>query len=210
MPDSERIMPSPGLSPSVGPCIISGLIHELRTFDPEVARLEYPWADRFVMGLPLVPWQREFKWDEEQSRRFITSAWSGVHLGTYIVTDMVIRERVPGPGVVYEPLSNAVIEGQQRLKSIELYVTDQLAVPNARGELTLWSELPRREQRRFENTIFNRGVIRELDERKLKAAYNLMNYGGTPHRESERAVMDDAQVGQAEPDGEVSQPGPRG
>jgi hypothetical protein len=51
--------------------------------------------------------------------------------------------------VQYEFLADGVIEGQQRLKSLELYLSDQLAAPDAPGDLTLWSELAEMHQRRF-------------------------------------------------------------
>lgn len=184
-------MPRPTLSPSMSPAVIQGLLMELERFqhDEAAVRKEYPWASRFVMGLPLAPWQRDFKWTEEQSRRFMTSAWTGVHLGSYIMTEMRLRPLEPGfDGVEYEHLSNCVIEGQQRLKSLELYLTDQLAVPDADGKLALWSEVAERDQRRFKNTIFTRGTIRVFDESSLRDLYDLMNFGGTPHEEHERAT----------------------
>ena len=105
----------------------------------ETVRNEYPWATRFVMGLPLAPWQREFKWSEEQSRRFITSAWTGIPLGTYIRTSE--DNILPGDSVVYARLANCILEGQQRLRTLEMYITDQLTVEDASGILTKWSEI---------------------------------------------------------------------
>ena len=149
---TARSMPRPALTPQVAPRTIGALMLELKDFDPAKASSECPWADRFAMGLPLAPWQRDFKWSEERSRRFITSAWTGVHLGTYVVTDMELRPAGDGfDGVEYEYLTNCVIEGQQRLKTLELYLTDQLAVPDASGDLALWSEVAERDQRRFGN-----------------------------------------------------------
>lgn len=182
-------MPRPGITPHIAPMTISALANDLKQFDAEKAQREYPWANRFVMGLPLAPWQREFKWSDEQSRRFIHSAWTGVHLGTYVVTDLELRQEGNGfRGIEFLPLSNCVIDGQQRLKALEMYLTDQLAVPDSDGTLTLWSEVDARDRRRFQNTIFSRGMIRERDEMKLRRAYDLMNFGGTPHLESERAM----------------------
>lgn len=153
--------------------------------DETAVRAEYPWAERFVMGLPLVPWQREFVWTEEQSARFITSAWTGVALGQYLVTDI---DLVEGRCIQYTRLANAVLDGQQRLKALERYLTDDLAVPDREGRPTLWSELTRVEQRWFENRVFNRATLNEFDEARLRATYDLLNFGGTPHAEHERAL----------------------
>lgn len=184
-----RTMPRPGVTPHVAPMTISTLVNDLKQFDPEKARREYPWASRFVMGLPLAPWQREFKWSDDHARRFIHSAWTGVHLGTYVVTDLELRREVDDfRGIEFLPLSNCVIDGQQRLMALELYLTDRLAVPDSEGTLTLWSEVDARDRRRFQNTIFSRGIIRERDETKLRELYDVMNFGGVPHLDSERAI----------------------
>ncbi len=180
-------MPSPGYTPQVSPRVMHALLMELERFQQDEAKVrsEYPWADRFVMGLPLAPWQRGFKWSEEQSRRFITSAWAGVHLGNYVLTE----DRMElGPNVQYQYLANSVLEGQQRLRAIELYLTDELAVPDAKGVLTKWSELDRVDQLRFKRVIFGCGTVRESNEDKLREFYDLMNFGGVVHDESERAV----------------------
>jgi hypothetical protein len=200
---TNRSMPRPGLTPNIAPTTVSALINELKQFDPEKARREYPWANRFVMGLPLAPWQRDFKWSEDQARRFILSAWTGVHLGTYVVTDLELRQEGEDfRGIEFLPLSNCVIDGQQRLKALEMYLTDQLAVPDSEGTLTLWSEVDARDRRRFQNTIFSRGTIRERDEMKLKATYDLMNFGGVAHEEHERAMPHPRLVRVADQDGE--------
>lgn len=184
-------MPRPTFSPTVSPRTLDSLVSSLRKFqeDEQEVRREYPWADRFAMGVPLAPWQREFKWTEEQSRRFITSAWTGIHLGTYVVVAMDLRNDVGHDRVEHAYLSDCVIEGQQRLKSLELYFTDCLAVPDVDGAPTLWSEVDLVEQRRFRNVVFSRGELREHDEAKLRHVYDLMNFGGVAHEESERAEI---------------------
>lgn len=180
-------MPRPKQSPRVSPAPLVTLHMELQRFQRAEAevRKEYPWAERFVMGLPLVPWQRELKWSAEQSQRFITSAWTGVHLGTYLLTEAELENQ---PAVQYQYLANSVIDGQQRLHALESYLTDQLPVPDQAGVLTLWSELNIGEQRWFQRRIFERSVIPLGDEDSLKAQYDALNFGGTPHLESERAV----------------------
>lgn len=184
-------MPAPGLTPQVAPMGMSALIQELREFraDEGTKRQEYPWADRFVMGFPLPPWQRAFKWTEDQCRRFINSIWTGGHLGAYVLTEFSLRPEKDGfRGVEFEYLSNAVIDGQQRLKAIELFIEDRLAVPDSSGKLVLWSQVCEVDRRRFDRVIFSRGIVRERDELKLRELYDLMNFGGTPHEDNERAL----------------------
>lgn len=180
-------MPRPHHAPAISPTTIGELILELEKFDQLTAQHEYPWATRFVMGIPLAPWQRDFKWDEGQCQRFISSIWAGVHLGNYVLTEMDLLSGVDHVEHVY--LSNCVIDGQQRLRALELYLTDSFMVPDAAGRPALWSEVGVSDRRRFGRTTFSRGTIRDLDEQALVNLYNTMNYGGTPHEEHERAMV---------------------
>lgn len=184
---SMHRMPRPKDSPKLSPAPIAVLAMELRRFRENEAtiRREYPWADRFVMGLPLAPWQRQLKWSKEQSQRFITSAWSGIPLGSYILAD---SELEPGDAIKYAYMANCVLDGQQRLFALEQYLEDKLAVEDAAGRLTLWSELDVAEQRWFGNRIFARGTTPLASEAYLRELYDIMNFGGVAHEASERAV----------------------
>jgi hypothetical protein len=182
-------MPRAEFKPYVSPRPICTLMLSLDKHDPQIASKEYPWADRFVMGLPLAPWQRDFKWDQQQCERFCESIWSGVHLGTYLITDMKLRSMSPDMDVVeHLPLSNIVIDGQQRLKALELYLTDKIATPDCDGKLLLWSQVDPVERRRFGNIVFSCGEIREPDELKLRMYYDTLNFGGVNHEEHECAL----------------------
>lgn len=96
--------------------------------DPSSARECFPWAVRFVMGMPVATWARGLEWNVGQQSRFISTVWSGGDLGSYLTNDW------------YEPESGAralagnseiLIDGQQRLHSLEEYLLDRLAVPDA-------------------------------------------------------------------------------
>lgn len=208
MSDASTVqMPKPLISPSVGPRTLEALILEMNEHDPVRAAKEYPWADRFVMGIPLAPWQREFKWTPEQCGRFISSAYSGVHLGTYLMTKFDVDSGPGGVGVEFPYLSNMLIDGQQRLTAIEMYLKDQIAVPDVNGRPTLWSEVGRLDQIRFKRTIFSRGEVGFDSELELRRVYDLMNFGGVAHLDSERALKSD---GTANLDvGAIRKPRPR-
>jgi len=150
----------------------------------------YPWADRFVMGLPVAPWQRELKWSQAQCVRFIQSAWQGIPLGTYTLVEEVFAPSQAGDasGIVQDYLSNAVIDGQQRLHAIELYVSDQLAVDDINGVPRLWSEIDPIDRAFFAQVPFPRTTVTSQDEAELRRYYDLMNFGGVAHTESERAA----------------------
>jgi len=172
----------------MSPMAISALMADLKRFKSNEAevRRESPWAERFVMGLPLAPWQRDFVWTPEQSARFITSAWTGINLGSYVLTEMALDGN--GDEIRHLPLSSCVLDGQQRLRALEQYFDDEIAVPDASGCLTLWSELNEVEKRWFGHRIFDRGIIPMDTEAALRQLYDIMNFGGTPHEEHERAA----------------------
>lgn len=181
-----RRMPAAVFTPNASPSPIDTLVASLTRFidDETEVRKEYPWADRFVMGLPLAPWQRPLRWGREQATRFISSVWRGMHLGEYLVTEMELEN---ADTVRFVPLSNCILDGQQRLHSLELYLTNRLPVEDATGIPVLWQELGIVEQRWFRRRVFTRGSIPLAGEAELRNFYNLVNFGGVAHEARERA-----------------------
>lgn len=168
------------------PRTIDSLLMELQR-EPEAGlRERYPWADRFVMGLPLPSWQRDFKWSDEQCSRFITSIWCGVALGSYTVNQEMLEERLDK--VVFAPMSSVVIDGQQRLMAIQKYVLDEITVPDADGVERLFSEVSQFERGRFGRTIFDRSEVESKNDDQLRSFYDMLNFGGIPHEPHERAT----------------------
>lgn len=132
-----------------------------------------PAYSRSVMGFCLPSWQRGFIWTEAQQIAFIESAWLGLNLGTFTYN----------VGPINHPLDNLLIDGQQRLRAIECYLTDQFPVFGFR-----WSEVTDIDRRIWSfTTIFANYRTETTDESYLRDYYNMMNFGGTPHNEDERA-----------------------
>ena len=144
----------------------------------------YPWAERFVMGFPLPAWQRGFVWTEVQQRRFILSIWNKGDLGSYLVNgwDMTKDGR-------FKPYSNILLDGQQRLTTLQRYVNNEFSVEDITGVPRHWRDLSKREQRRFGGTTFSRCDFTSWDEALLRQLYDLRNFSGTPHLETERASI---------------------
>jgi hypothetical protein len=135
---------------------------------------------RQVCGFTLAPCQRELKWDEAQSIRFIESAWLGLHLGEWIVN----AQEWDGPDGQAHPLSGVLIDGQQRLHALELYWEDAFPVFGHK-----WSALDQVEQRRFLRRGFSSAEVSIWDDQVMRELSDRLNFGGTPHLESERAVQ---------------------
>ena len=140
-------MPQRLLPTTVSHCPLEVLVGHWEKYleDPSSAREHFPWAARFVMGMNL-----------GQKSRFISAVWSGGDLGSYLTNGW------------YEPLSvgralaensEILIDGQQRLHSLEEYLLDRLAVPDAQGQPRIWSELGNGERRRFLSTIFTHARV---------------------------------------------------
>lgn len=134
---------------------------------------------RHVCGQSLPVWQRELTWTESQSVRFVESAWLGLHLGEWVCNAFDWS----GPDAQAHPLSGILIDGQQRLHAFELYFHDAFAVFGHK-----WSELDVVEQRRFLRKPFPSSEVTIWDDLVLRELYDRLNFGGTPHLESERAV----------------------
>lgn len=153
---------------------------ESLSYIPNAFGTRYPEQTRWICGRPLPAWQRPLVWTEAQCVRFVESAWLGLHLGIYVVNGLLYE------GEAFDPLSFLVIDGQQRLHALERYVSDAFPVFGCR-----WSELSAVERRRFEMIPFGHAQVSVRDERLLRELYDRLNFGGTPHAETDRALPGD-------------------
>jgi hypothetical protein len=181
--DNAIRMPKNTVDTRVSPMSLDYLISNYESYLEDNDRGRYPWATRFVLGFPLPDWQRGFVWTDLQQTRFITSVWMHGDIGSYMVNHWEMTD-----GTTFDKFSSILLDGQQRLTTIERYITNQLAINDIDGVPRLWNELSKREQRRFGNCIFSKCETRLWDEHALKEVYDLRNFAGTPHLESERAL----------------------
>lgn len=134
-----------------------------------------PHGFRTIMGFNLPPWQRGLVWTQAQKIAFIESAWKGVPLGTFSYNEVDFGS----------PLDNLLIDGQQRMSSLQDYLSDLFPVFGYR-----WSEVTEVDRRSFSLTIvFGSYVTASTDEAYLKGYYDLLNFGGTSHTEDQRATQ---------------------
>lgn len=176
-----RVMPEPLLRCSTSNFPVGHLVFK-RTDSPH--EREYWRGDTgpWLMGHRLPPFQRPPVWTREQSVRFLESAWMGLHLGTYVVNRCEKWMLVDGKPFKPHKTDLWLIDGQQRLRALDAYLSDEWPVFGYR-----WSELRRFEQRRFESVPFAQSTTHEDDEGVLRELYDRLNFGGTPHEESQRA-----------------------
>lgn len=153
--------------------------------DPSPARDRFPWAARFVMGMPVPTWTRGLDWNLGQKSRFISAVWSGADLGSYLTNDWYEPES--GSRALAEN-SEILIDGQQRLHSLEEYFLDRLAIPDAQGQPRIWSELGNGERKRFLSTIFTQVRVSSGDEVALRRTYDLCAQSVVPRSFDQRAV----------------------
>jgi len=130
-------------------------------------------SPRMVMGYRLPSWQRPFVWTEAQKIKLIESIWLGLNIGTYTFN------RTRGE----HEYDNLLIDGQQRMKAIEEYLTDGFKVFGY-----FWSETTPVDKRGFSNSRhFHCYITSSTDDAYLRSYYNMMNFGGTAHEEGQRA-----------------------
>ena len=125
---------------------------------------------RSILGFRLPDWQRPSVWTDYQCERFIQSVYRGAVIGNYIVNESDNPE-----------LDNLIIDGQQRLRAIERYWDDEIALSGNDGALYCWSDLTSDSQARFLRIQFPWTLMRINDEALLREAYNIHNFSGTPH-----------------------------
>lgn len=183
-----RRMPSPEFTTTTSPRSVGELYNGAMSFkkDPEAIAKQYPWADRFVCGMPLAPWQRPVVWNDQMQKKFIDALWMNVDTGSYMVNAW--WELVDKNSHVMAYLSDVVIDGQQRLTSIERYLNDEIPADSADGTPLLWSEITRFDQLAFKNKLFPRTEISTNDETWLREAYDIRAFAGIRHTEDQRAL----------------------
>lgn len=184
---TNSLMPYPKLSVNTSPRTLGELYEGALAFRKDMSNLEqrYPWADRFVCGMPLAPWQRPVVWNEAMQRRFIDALWARVDTGSYMVNEWV---ELTGRGEEMCYLSDIVIDGQQRLTSLERYFNDEIPATALDGRLLLFSEITKGDRRFFKNRVFPRASIITNDEQVLREAYDMRAFGGVRHTETQRAL----------------------
>lgn len=180
-------MPQRVLPTTVSHCPLEVLVGHWEKFRvaPSSLREQFPWAARFVMGMPVTTWARGLEWNLGQKSRFISAVWSGGDLGSYLTNDWY--EPVIGSRALAEN-SEILIDGQQRLHSLEEYLLDRQAVPDAQGQPRIWSELGNGERKRFLSTIFTHVRVSSGDEAALRGTYDLCGQGVVPRSFDQRAV----------------------
>jgi hypothetical protein len=122
------------------------------------------------MSMPVPTWARGVQWNVGQQACFLTVVWSGVDLGSYLTNDWC--EPANASRALAEH-SEILIDGQQRLHSLEEYLLDRLAIPDAQGQPRIWSELGNGERKRFLSTIFTHVRVSSGDEVTLRGTYDL-------------------------------------
>lgn len=163
----KRLMPERlELGSHFSSCIGESMLHKEADDEPN------PFGFRKVMGYFLPEWQRGIVWSESQNIKLIESLWLGVSIGTYTFNRKW--------GSKYD---NLLIDGQQRLNAIESYLSDDFKVFGYN-----YSEITKYDKRRFRHSCHFHSYITESDdEQYLRNYYNMMNFGGTAHTESQRA-----------------------
>ncbi|PSV00578.1 DUF262 domain-containing protein [Photobacterium kishitanii] len=137
------------------------------------------WSGRSAMGLPLPEWQRPYEWDLTQQERFIESIYKDLYHGVYVVnsTDYVDSSGCP------KKFSSALIDGQQRITTLERYLSGEFKVFGA-----YWLELSKAEHRRFLTTPFHCIEVDIWDEMELRDLSDRLAFGGTTHKDEYRAT----------------------
>lgn len=138
----------------------------------------------------LPPFQRGPKWSTTQSARLIESLHLGISIGSIAVTDCRDTIRVVVDGVRTERFPDTadwLIDGQQRLRAIASYLADEFPVFVGTPHEHRYSDLDRVQKRQTMNRSMGFVLLEDMTLDELERVYDLMNFGGTPHEEHERA-----------------------
>lgn len=168
---SERLMPDKKLLGQHMASTVGQAIFHWSKDDPHPNTHGY----RTVMGYFLPSWQRGLVWSREQQIALIESLWYGINIGTY-----TFNRPSKGYGGPYD---NLLIDGQQRMYALQCYLENQFTVFGYH-----WRDVTEADRRGFEvGRHFHCYITDSTDEAYLRKYYNMMNFGGVAHKESERA-----------------------
>lgn len=187
-PSELRIqMPQRVLATTVSHYPIDVLIGNWEKYlvEPSSSRDRFPSAERFVMGMPVPKWARCVVWDVGQQARCITAVWAGLDLGSYLTNEWC---EPASTGRALAENSEILVDGQQRLHSLEEYLLDRLAVPDAQGQPRVWSELGNGERKRFLSTIFTHARVSSGDDAALRRTFDLCAVAVVPRSFDQRAI----------------------
>lgn len=169
---------------------IRSLLNRLTEFrtDPSYTSLSSKARnDEWIMGFAIPPFQREHVWTDEQAIAFVNSARRGLPLGTYTYNTtlgMKEAERIDESGQKYYFADLWLLDGMQRLTALQRFFDDEFPVAGA-----FWSEIDQVSKRFFlGNVHFGAYETNLVDENEMRMIYDIMAFGGTPHREEERAL----------------------
>lgn len=141
----------------------------------------------WICGLVIPPFQRDHVWTREQEIAFVNSARQGLPLGSYtynVTAGMPEAHRRNAEGTEYFLGDLWLLDGMQRLTALQNFFDGQFAV-----EGRFFDDLDTVEKRVFlGNVHFPAYETALTDEHEMRVIYDSMNYGGTPHKEEERAI----------------------
>ena len=169
--------------------LLNGTISARCIYD--IMRSRKPEYESLFHTLPTVghwyipPFQRPAVWTRKQNQRLIESLWLGISIGSIVVSAV---SKVEADGK-YAPLSDCLIDGQQRLRAIAQYLADDLVVFEGTPHAHAYSDLSERQRRKFDNTPVGFIQLPPATEAQLRDLYDRLNFGGTAHLESQRATI---------------------
>lgn len=135
------------------------------------------YTDRRVMGYKIPTWlQRPSAWTHEQNTLFIESIWLGVGIGSFMVNS-----------TFDETFDMILLDGQQRMRAIEIYLDGGLAIKGEDGGEYFWGDLTEQEQNQFLRIPFPSLETQYTTADEIRTAYDRHNFGGTPHTEDQRS-----------------------
>lgn len=145
--------------------------------------MKFLHGDRLVCGFVLPDFQRGHKWTQEQDVAFIESIILGHHPGTFKYNSTLHLDVVEIDGREVFPFNLWLLDGQQRITALDSYWSDDFPVFDL-----YWSEVPLRDQRRFNSSVFPASEYQLGSYEELVEVYWTLNRGGTAHTDEDMAL----------------------
>lgn len=163
---------------------IGHLMHNKKKFEQDPSSVtQFSLDEERLLGFAIPPFQRPVVWEEDRMIAFIETLAQKGDPGTYTyhVSDNLA---VTPDGKEYYPSDMWLIDGQQRLTSISRFFDDHFPVFGL-----YWSQIDENRQRGLlMGTQFPAYELRNKSEYELREIYDIKNFGGIAHEETQRAL----------------------
>ncbi len=139
------------------------------------------WLERGAYFFDAV-YQRPYVWKKKEQQQFLKTLVSGFPLGNVAVAKHDDWDRRDGPWL-------EVVDGKQRLTTINLFITDEIPFILPDGKSLYWSDMTRGEQLAFGNPFLPVLTLEQATDKQILDYFIAVNFSGVPQSNAHKQAV---------------------